>query len=187
MSHMSSSQLLQQCLACLVRLTYIVFVMGVSCRTTASLWGAASRICSVLLAALLGSCRQAFFSIRFVSVHVVHPYSSIDTTAAWKKLRFILSVRSDFHMTDNLSLAVYAFARRVFMSVSVDETPLPMYVNLPTSFRELPFCVEMSLLWLKHMEKSAKCLLLVNSVVGISKIHHETASFGYLVIIKLTI
>ena len=26
---------------------------------------------------------------------MVHPYSSIDTTAAWKKLRFILSVRSD--------------------------------------------------------------------------------------------
>ena len=26
----------------------------------------------------------------------MHPYSSIDTTAAWKKLRFILSVRSDF-------------------------------------------------------------------------------------------
>ena len=35
-----------------------------------------------------------FFSSRLVSVQVVHPYSSIDTTAAWKKLRFILSVRS---------------------------------------------------------------------------------------------
>ena len=58
----------------------------------------------------LDSC---FFSIRSVSVHVVHPYSSIDTTAAWKKLRFILSVRSDFHMTDCLSIAVHAFAGRV--------------------------------------------------------------------------
>ena len=28
----------------------------------------------------------------------MHPYSSIDVTAAWKKLRFILSVRSDFHI-----------------------------------------------------------------------------------------
>ena len=67
---------------------------------------------------------------RLVSVHVVHPYSSIDTTAAWKKLRFILSVKSDFHMIDRLSLAVHAFASHVSMSVSVDETLLPRKVNL---------------------------------------------------------
>ena len=29
----------------------------------------------------------------------MHPYSSIDTTAAWRKPCFILSVRADFHMT----------------------------------------------------------------------------------------
>ena len=63
--------------------------------------------------------------MRLVSVHVVHPYSSIDTTAAWKKLRFILLVRSEFHMTDSLLVAVYAFASHVSMSVSVDETLLP--------------------------------------------------------------
>ena len=40
---------------------------------------------------------------------VVHPYSSIDMTAAWKKLHFILSVRSDFHMIDSLSIAVHDF------------------------------------------------------------------------------
>ncbi len=40
-----------------------------------------------------------------VSVQVVHPYSSIDTTTAWKKQRFILSVRSDFHtILDGASL-----------------------------------------------------------------------------------
>ena len=43
------------------------------------------------------------FASRFVRVHVVHPYSSIDATAAWKKLRFILSVRSDFHIIDSLT------------------------------------------------------------------------------------
>ena len=37
-----------------------------------------------------------FFFSHLVSVQVVHPYSSTDTTAAWKKLRFILSVRSDW-------------------------------------------------------------------------------------------
>ena len=53
---------------------------------------------------------------------MVHPYSSIDTIAAWKKLRFILSARSDVYMTDSLSLAVHAFVSRVSMSFSVDET-----------------------------------------------------------------
>ena len=49
-----------------------------------------------------------------------HPYSSIDT-AAWKKL-FILSDRSDFHMTNSLLIAVHAFASRILMSFLVDET-----------------------------------------------------------------
>ena len=79
-----------------------------------------------------------------MSVQEVHPYSSIDTTAAWKKLRFILSVRSDFHMIDSLSIAVHAFVSRVSMSFSVDEILLPRLVNLSTSFREVPSSVEMS-------------------------------------------
>ena len=53
--------------------------------------------------------------MRNVSVHVVNPYSSNDTTTAWKKLRFILSVRPDFHMTASLSIAVHAFATIVLM------------------------------------------------------------------------
>ena len=67
--------------------------------------------------------------------YVVHPYSSIDTIIAWKKLRFILSVRSDFHLTDSLSIAVYAFLSHVSMSVSVAETLLPRYVNLLDNIR----------------------------------------------------
>ena len=39
------------------------------------------------IAAFLCSCHQAFSPWGLVSVHVVHPHSSIDTTAAWKKLR----------------------------------------------------------------------------------------------------
>ena len=62
---------------------------------------------------------------RFVSIHVVQPYSSIDVTAAWKKLRFILSVRSDFQIIDSLSIAVHAFVNLVSMSFSVDSTLLP--------------------------------------------------------------
>ena len=94
---------------------------------------------------------SSFFYNRLVNVHVVHAYSSIDTTTAWKKLRFILSVRSDFHMTDSLSIAVHAFVSRVLMSVPVDETLLPRKLNLSTSFRELPPSVEMSPVWLKRM------------------------------------
>ena len=45
-------------------------------------------------------------------------------------------------MTDRLSLAVYAFASRVLMSVSVDETLIPSRVNLSTSFKDPPFSVE---------------------------------------------
>ena len=33
-------------------------------------------------------------------------------------MRFILSVKSDFHMTDSLSIAVHAFASCVLMSAS---------------------------------------------------------------------
>ena len=120
-SLMSSSLLLQQCPTCLFRLTWIVFVMG-------SRWPYSW--------CLVGCCRQdfiqyclqlpsSFFFSRLVSVQVVHPYSSIDSTAAWKKLRIILSVRSDFHMIDSLSIAVHAFVSRVSMSFSVDETLLP--------------------------------------------------------------
>ena len=74
----------------------------------------------------------------------MHPYSSIDVTAAWKKLRFILSVRSDFHIIDSLLIAVHAFVNLVSMSFSVDATLLPREVNLSTSLRGVPSRVEIS-------------------------------------------
>ena len=52
-------------------------------------------VCEVLPQGLVQYCSQhscviavKFFSIRLVSVHVVHPYSRINTTAAWKKTMF---------------------------------------------------------------------------------------------------
>ena len=138
---MSSSLLLQQCPACLVCLTCIVFVMG-------GRWLYCYCFPRCYLLDLFNIARSTlvllpsnFFSIRLVSLHL---YSSIDTTAAWKNLRFILSVRADFYMTDSLLKAVHVSASRVLMSFSVDETLLPRKVNLSTSFRELPFSVEMS-------------------------------------------
>ena len=101
-SLMSSSLLLQQCL---VRLTWIVFVMGgrwAGCRIGA-LWGVAAWTYSILLAKFLSNCRLASSPAVLLASKSVHPYSSIDTTAAWKKLRFILSVRFDFHIIDTIA------------------------------------------------------------------------------------
>ena len=88
--------------------------------------------CGVLLPGTVQYCSQhscvvavKLFLQPLISVHVVHPYSCIDTIDAWKKLRFILSVKSDFHMTDRLLIAAHALAIRVSISVSVDETLLP--------------------------------------------------------------
>ena len=50
----------------------------------------------------------------------MHPYSRIDTIAAWKKLCFILLHSLDFHMMNNLSIAVHACARHILISLSVD-------------------------------------------------------------------
>ena len=58
-SLMSSSLLLQQCPACLVRLTYIVFVMGSRGLYSWCFEGVAARTCSILLAAFLCNCRLA--------------------------------------------------------------------------------------------------------------------------------
>ena len=58
-SLMSSSLLLQQCPACLVRLTWIVFMMGAGGRTVGVLWGVAARTCSRLHVAFLCNCRLA--------------------------------------------------------------------------------------------------------------------------------
>ena len=122
---MGSSLLLQQCLAYLILLTLIVFVMGGRWPYSCSFVGCCLQDLFNIACSILVLLPSSFFSICLVNVHVVHPYSSIDTTAAWKKLRFILSVRSDFHMTNGLSIAVHVFISHVSMSVSVDETLLP--------------------------------------------------------------
>ena len=77
MSLMSSSQLLHQCPACLVRLTWIDFVMVVGGRTAAALLDAASRTCSVLLTAFL--CIQSSSSsssCHAISTDIPDPLSS---------------------------------------------------------------------------------------------------------------
>ena len=91
---------------------------------------------------------SSFFSKRLISAHVVHPYSSMDTTAACKKLHFILSDKSDLYMTDSLLIAGHAFAIHVLMSFRWDAAS-----EVFELIRKLPFSVEMSPFWfrLKHM------------------------------------
>ena len=86
-SLMSLSLLLQQSPTCLVRLTGIVFMMGdrrpySCCFVGCYLQDLFSIACSILVYLL-----SSFFSTCLVSVH---PYSSIDTNTAWKKLCFII-------------------------------------------------------------------------------------------------
>ena len=113
------------CPACLVRLTCIVFVMGDKWPYSWCLMGCCLQDLFNITRNILVYLPSSLFSSRLVCVQIVHPYSSIDMTAAWKKLRFILSVRSDFHMIDRLSIDVHAFVSRVSMSFSVDEMLLP--------------------------------------------------------------
>ena len=82
--------------------------------------------------------------MRSVSIHVVHPYSSIDIVIAWKKSHLILSDRSDFHMINNLSIAVYVFGSNILSAESDVHICLAMCVNWTTNFRGLPLKEEMA-------------------------------------------
>ena len=42
-------------------------------------------------------------------------------------------------MSDSLSIAVHIFERRILTSLSLEKILLPMYMNLSTNFRGLPF------------------------------------------------
>ena len=89
--------------------------------------------------------------MRFLSVHVVDPYSSTDTGAACKEFHFISSDRSDFRLIDYLSIAVHAFDRCILTSLSVAETLLPKCMNLYINFRWPPQRVEIAPSRLNHM------------------------------------
>ena len=58
-----------------------------------------------------------YWHVLLVSMWCIH-IIVLSRPLLGKKLRFILSVRSDFHMTDSLSIAVHDFASRVLMLFS---------------------------------------------------------------------
>ena len=156
---MSSPLLLQQCPACLNRLILIVFLMGGWCPYSCCFVGCCFQDLFNTARGVLVQLPSSFLSILLVSVHVVHPYSDIDTMITWKKkLLFILSDSSDIQLTDSLSNVLHAFASYVLISFSIDETLLSRKVNLSTSFRDPLFSEEMSPLWLKHLNSVLSAL-----------------------------
>ena len=136
---MSPSLPLEPCPAYLVRRTWIVFVIGGEWPYSSWFVGCCLHDLSNISRSILVLLPSSFFSIRLLIPQVVNPYN--------------------FHMTDSLLIVFHAFVSHVLMSVSDDETLLPRLVNLSTSFRELPFCVEMSPVWLKHVY-SVLCALI---------------------------
>ena len=117
---MSLSLLFQQCPACLVHI-WIVLEMGGRWLYSCCFEGCYFQDLFSIAHSILVQFLSSFFSLHFITIYVVHPYFRIDSTAVWKKLRFILSDKSDFHIIDKLLIAVHAFASRILMSFSVDE------------------------------------------------------------------
>ena len=148
---MSSSLFFQLCSACFVRLSWMASEIG-------SRWSCSRYFVGWCLQDLFKTAHSilvwflsSFFFVGFVSVHVVHPYSSMDTVTVWKKSHSILSDRLDLHMIDKLLIAFHAFAKPTSSSLSVDEMLLTSYVN----FRGLALRVEMGTFKKKKIPKKA--------------------------------
>ena len=104
---MSSSLLLQQCQACLVRLFLIVFVMGGWWSYGCCFVGCCLQDLFNISPSIFVQLPSSFFFIRLVSAHLVHPYSSFDKTTAWRKLLFIIYIYIYiYHYHDVLRLVV---------------------------------------------------------------------------------
>ena len=115
---MSSFLLFQQCTVCLVHLIWMILEMGGRWPYSRCFVGCYFQNLFNIACCIFEQLLSSFFSILFVSFHIVQPYNKMDSTTAREKLCFILSNRSDFHMTDRQSITVHAFASRVLMSLS---------------------------------------------------------------------
>ena len=103
---------------------------------------------------------SSFFPRGFVSVHMVQPCNSTDSTTAWKNSCFILSERSDFLAIVNISVVVHTLPMSMLTLFSIDEILLPRYMNCSTNFRSLPFHKQMALSWFSMNTKGNKGIFL---------------------------
>ena len=85
---MSLFLLLQQCPTYLVRLIWMVLEMGGRWLFCCCFVGCCFQDLFNIACRILVQFLSSFFSMHLVSVHVVHPCSRTDMTAAWKKSAF---------------------------------------------------------------------------------------------------
>ena len=97
---------------------------------------------------------SSILAIHFLSVILMHPCSSIYSVTVYENSPLISLDWSCFQMIDNLTIETYTIGRRLFISLSIDEMLLLLYVNCLTNFkvcylkwRLLHFC-------LRHMNSS---------------------------------
>ena len=93
---MSLSLPLQQCPAYLLRFISIAFEMRVSWLSSCFFVECCFQALFNIVCSILLPIPSSFLPVSFVSVYLVNPYSRIDTTAAWKNLRFISSDSPDY-------------------------------------------------------------------------------------------
>ena len=163
---MRSSLHLQQCPACLVRLNWMVCKMGVkwpySCCFVVCCFQDLFKyhFCVVPIQLLFFFF---FLSKPVVGIQVLQPYCSTDMATTWKK-SILFYQRSNFHVIDNVSVAVHVFPIRVLISLSVDEIVPPGYGNCSSNFRGWPFNVDIapSTCTLFYLRSSrSQCFLLL--------------------------
>ena len=148
MSLMSSSLLLQRCPACLVCLSWIVFVMGGRWPHSYCFVGFCLQDFFNIAHRILVFLPSSFFSVRLVSVRVVHPYSNIDRCLENTAFHFIGQFWLPYDWLSIVSCPCLCKSR---VDVCLGWWDPESCINLSSTFRELPFTVEMSPLWLKYM------------------------------------
>ena len=125
-SLMSSSLLLQQCPACLVRLTWIVFVMGGRWPYSWCLVGCCHKDLFNIARSILVLLPSSFFSSRFISVHVVHPYSSIDTYTYYILVHNRFSLWYHHHVVSPAQISL-TLSRHPFLSSIAPDRSYRLY------------------------------------------------------------
>ena len=94
---------------------------------------------------------SSFFTICFVTVHIVHLYFSLEAYPARKVPHFILLERLDLQTIDMLPVAFHTFDWYLLKSFSIDVMLVPMYLNGSSNFIGLPITVEMAWFYLKQL------------------------------------